>query len=287
MGDICFNGRWASDYGITVEKYPARPMTKRQYGSTAVPGRTGNVLTPENYFNNISQSYEVWIKPRFSETMTDGAANRLAEWLYAFDPFAGATDDGYFWIEDTYSPTVRRRAIVSSVSEISTAWNKAGRCTITFEEKPQKYNVNGLSFPDTPDSDTWIYMPGIYNSQPLVKVIMNYDSVNEYYEPCSVNFHNVLHDPTRPEVRVVVYKPIPADEDTDENKTLYIDCESCQIYSLPGGGAKINRAQYCYVEVPTTGAVSPCFPYLWGRNVANWIGINNCDAYVMRRDFTL
>lgn len=286
MGDICFNGRWASDYGITVERLPNRPMTKRQYSSTAVPGRTGNVLTSENYFSNVLQPYQIWIRPPYGDTMTDGGAARLAEWLYADDPFDGSDADGYFWIEDTYSRSVKRRAIVAEVSELETAWNKAGRCTVTFEEKPKKYNKDGLVFPDTPDSDTWMYLPGPYNAQPLVKLVMTYDEDNEVYLPCSVNFHNVLQDSRRPEVRVVVFNPPETDEPSDEMATIYIDCETCEIYSLIGG-AKVNRMNRCYVEEPTTGAVSPCFPYLWGRNAANWIGINNCDAYVMRRDFNL
>ena len=286
MGDLCFNGRWASDYGITVERLPSRPMTKRQYSSTAVPGRIGNVLTPENYFSNISQPYNVWIKARTGETMTDEAAARLAEWLYVNDPFRGATADGYFWIEDTYSPSVKRRAILSDVSTVESAWNKAGRTVITFEEKPQKFNKDGLVFPDVADSDTWLTNYSKFDAAPLVKLVLNYDSVNQEYETGSVNFYNSLDDPNRPQVRVVVYKPIPSGDEDDSVGTLYIDCESCEIYSLPGGGAKLNRAQYCYVEEPTTGAASPTFPRLWA-GISTWIGINNCDAYVMRRDFNL
>lgn len=286
MGDICFNGKWASDYGITVEKLPSRPMTKRQYTSTAVPGRTGNVLAPESYFSNISQPYEVWIKPRFSETMTDGAANRLAEWLYASDPFDGADADGYLWIEDTYSPTVMRRAIISSVSEIQTAWNKAGRCTITFEEKPQKYSKSGLEWPSTPQQQEYIDNPSKFPAKPLFRVELYYDADAQAYEAGEFYFQNFNHGHAG-DLHFVCFDPPTQVETPDpEIGNIYVDSETMEIYRVYSSTGKVNAASECYIEETTTLALPPNFPMLYGGE-SSWIASTDCDVYVMRRDWTL
>lgn len=133
MGFIIFNGISSQDYHIQVEHPPGYDTPERDYEIVHVPGRNGDIIIDKGSYQNKDRSYEIAIgsEDRFFPEM----ANDIAEWLHS------AT--GYARLEDSYEPEYYRLAVYKEETEIENILFHAGRATVKFNCKPQRFLKSG------------------------------------------------------------------------------------------------------------------------------------------------
>lgn len=129
MNTFTYNGTVSSTYGIFIEHRPVMSFPKRVIESIAVPGRSGNLLFDTGAYENVTLTYQVAYK---GNVRPNGV--NIATWLYQND---------YLTLTDTYEPSYFRKAVYVSPLNVTDIINVAGRATITFDCKPQRYLLSG------------------------------------------------------------------------------------------------------------------------------------------------
>lgn len=131
MNTFTYNGVTSSTYGIFIEHRPVLTFPKRVIESISVPGRSGNLLFDTGAYENVTLTYQVAYRGSVRPTGVD-----IATWLYQND---------YLTLTDTYEPSYFRKAVYVSPLNVTDIINVAGRATITFDCKPQRYLLSGLT----------------------------------------------------------------------------------------------------------------------------------------------
>lgn len=166
MGVIIFNGKSSEDYGIVVENPPAYAMPKRRVESLSVPGRNGNILIDEGVYDNVKRDYNIAAGDIWEEKFTE-IAQSMSQWLHSADGY-------YARLEDSYEPEYYRLATYLDEVEIDNIMQQAGRATISFDCKPQRYLKSGdvfrkFTFMNASDIKN-IVNNTLYVSSPIIKV---------------------------------------------------------------------------------------------------------------------
>lgn len=159
MGVITYNGVASSAYGIVVEHPPGYSYPKRDYEIVHVPGRNGDILFDNGSYQNVARSYEIAIGSLSREFAA--MANDISKWLHSAS--------GYARLEDTYEPDYYRMAYYEEEQDITNILFHAGRATIQFVCKPQRYLKTGETA-ITVNGTTTIINPSDQVSLPIVKV---------------------------------------------------------------------------------------------------------------------
>lgn len=133
MGIVIFNGVSSQDYGIQVEHPPEYQIPARDYEVIHIPGRNGDLVIDNGSYQNVSRSYQIAIGDE-RKYFTD-MANVVAEWLNSAS--------GYARLEDSYEPEYYRMAMFQSEVSIENIMQHAGRTTVDFNCKPQRFLKSG------------------------------------------------------------------------------------------------------------------------------------------------
>ncbi|MEY8515320.1 hypothetical protein AALC25_00060 [Lachnospiraceae bacterium 29-84] len=133
MGIIVFNGKSSKDYGIQVEHPPGYQTPARDYEMIHVPGRNGDILIDNGSFQNVDREYQIAVGSK-GEDFT-GMANKISEWLHSAS--------GYARLEDSYEPEYYRMASCADGITVENLLRHAGRATLTFNCKPQRFLKSG------------------------------------------------------------------------------------------------------------------------------------------------
>lgn len=133
MNTFTYNSIPSSTYGIFIEHRPVQVFPKRIIESVSIPGRSGNFLIDTGAYDNVTMTYQVaYIH---SGSVRADAIN-IATWLY---------QNQYCNLTDTYEPLYYRKAVYVSPLNVTDILNEAGRANITFDCKPQRYLLSGLT----------------------------------------------------------------------------------------------------------------------------------------------
>ena len=133
MNTFTYNSIPSSTYGIFIEHRPVQVFPKRIIESVSIPGRSGNFLIDTGAYDNVTMTYQVaYIN---SGNVRSDAIN-IATWLY---------QNQYCVLTDTYDPLYYRKAVYVSPLNVTDILNEAGRANITFDCKPQRYLLSGLT----------------------------------------------------------------------------------------------------------------------------------------------
>lgn len=135
MGVVIFNGRASLDYGIHVEHPPDYQMPERDYEVVHIPGRNGDLIIDNGSYQNVTRSYEVSFADMGRIKPFTTMANAVAEWIHSAS--------GYARLEDTYEPEYYRMAMYMDEVEIENIVQHAGRATVEFNCKPQRFLKSG------------------------------------------------------------------------------------------------------------------------------------------------
>lgn len=135
MGVVIFNGVRSSDLGILVEHGPVYSIPERDYEVVHVPGRNGDIYIDKGSYKNGKQPYEIAVADLNLKKDFTMLANTLSKWLHP--------KPGYCRLEDSYSPDYYRMAMYYESLDIENILFHAGRATITFDCKPQRFLKSG------------------------------------------------------------------------------------------------------------------------------------------------
>lgn len=133
MGVVIFNGQSSLDYGIQVEHPPDYQLPSRDFETVHVPGRNGDLIIDKGSFQNVTRTYEIGfgnLRRNFAEM-----ANAVSEWLNSAS--------GYARLEDSYEPEYYRMAAFCDTEQIENVLWHAGRVTVDFNCKPQRFLKSG------------------------------------------------------------------------------------------------------------------------------------------------
>lgn len=130
MGVIVFNGVSSKDLGIEVETFPTYEVPQRELETIKVPGRNGDLVIDTGTYRNTTRTYKISMATH-SQTSYYKMMGQIAEWLHS--------SSGYARLEDSYEPEYYRLAYFSDSLSIENLFDEAGRATIKFICKPQRY----------------------------------------------------------------------------------------------------------------------------------------------------
>lgn len=198
MGVIYFNGISSKDVGIEVETYPRYEIPEKNVTTYEIPGRNGNIVVDNGTFKNAITSYDV------SFLTEDGEYNsqihKIAAWLYS--------PSGYAILEDSYDIEHYRMARISSSTDFENLFNKAGKATLEFDCKPQRFLKNGdksrtIKTEANAIISTKLHNPTLFNSNPIIKIYnQSKTDTNKrisYFKigDTKINFNNLIQDATK------------------------------------------------------------------------------------------
>ena len=159
MGIIVFNHVSSMDYGIQVEHPPKYETPEKDYEVVHVPGRNGDIFIDKGSFKNVPRTYDISIGSEHEKHSV--MANRISEWLHSAS--------GYARLEDTYEPEYYRLAVYKESCEITNIFNHAGRTTIEFDCKPQRFLKLGDRL-NTFTKNGVLRNPTIFASSPIITI---------------------------------------------------------------------------------------------------------------------
>lgn len=126
---IFWAGRSSDDVHVVVERYPSVELAGRKLDTQSVPGRNGDLLFPQNAYQNYVQSYEIYVSAE--RIRLPRAMREVANWL------CGPT--GYQKLEDSYDVETYRRAYFAGPLDVESVLHRFGRATIEFNCQPQRF----------------------------------------------------------------------------------------------------------------------------------------------------
>lgn len=122
----------SDDVHVVVERCPNVIIPSRKQEKIAIPGRNGDLLIQQDAFENVRQTYDIYISAETPRLPT--IAHKVAEWLCV---------KGYQRLEDSYWLDTFRLASFQGGVDIANILNRFGRATIEFDCKPQRYYKSG------------------------------------------------------------------------------------------------------------------------------------------------
>lgn len=173
MGIIVFNNKSSKDIGLEVETFPEYIAPERIYDVIHVPGRNGDVVIDTGTYSNVPRTYRVSIATR-NQVSYSQKMSQVAEWLHSAS--------GYARLEDSYDEDFYRYAYYNESVSIENLFNEAGRATINFVCKPQRYFKSG-EVPILYEDPGMIQNPTINPSSPLLNIVTN----NAVQDPSDAN----------------------------------------------------------------------------------------------------
>ena len=159
MGIVMFNGISSLDYGIQVEHPPEYQAPARDYEVIHVPGRNGDLVIDNGSYQNVNRSYQMAIGDKRKDYTS--MANAISEWLHSVS--------GYARLEDSYEPEYYRMAMFQDEISIENIMQHAGRLTVDFNCKPQRFLKSGEEIIKI-SKRTTLYNPTGFNSLPCITV---------------------------------------------------------------------------------------------------------------------
>ena len=161
QNSILFGEVDSADYGIYISGEGVFDAPKRSIEMVSVPGRNGDIVIDNGYYENIEVTY-----PSFNYEPD------LASFRLALAQFRNAlvSQTGYQRLSDTFHPDEYRMAIYSAGLEVDPIkYNTAAKFDIKFDCKPQRYLVSGED-PVEVTSGQDLVNPTLYDAEPLLAV---------------------------------------------------------------------------------------------------------------------
>ena len=131
-----FNNKKLSDIGAVLMENPHYTLSVKELDFTALPGKSGDIITDKTRFKNLSISYKVSSYPPFCNYEEQKFVYLLSEWLL--------TSYDYKVLRDTYNKGYFRKAICTSISDPTVEATGMVWTTVTFNCDPFLYSDVGL-----------------------------------------------------------------------------------------------------------------------------------------------
>lgn len=170
MGVITFGGIASDTLKIVVEEPPEYHFPARDYEAVHIPGRNGDLVLDSGSYQNVPREYKIAIADKQGQAnevnpLTDfmDIVPAVSAWLHS--------GSGYQRLVDTYDDGVYRLAYYKDDGSVENILGKAGRCTISFDCKPQRFLTSGDTKTDfTTLSSMSISNPTMFDALPLITI---------------------------------------------------------------------------------------------------------------------
>lgn len=156
---ITWNGKSSDDYGVIFETVPMQTHPARKVEIVSIPGRNGDLLIPENAWENYEQEYDIFAGD--ADDTAPAAFLNVASWL--FEPA------GYALLVDDFYPGYFRMAHFDGPFDVEFTLTRVGQARIAFNCKPQWYLNSGLAQQNYTEAGT-ITNPTLYTARPNIRV---------------------------------------------------------------------------------------------------------------------
>lgn len=160
MGVITLNGKTSTSIGLQVEIPPDYEIPERIYEPIHVPGRNGDIVMDTGAYANVERIYQISIGDSNGDFST--MANNISQWLHSAP--------GYIRLEDTYEPNYYKLVRYGEGNSIINILQQAGRATLTFDRKPQRFLKTGETAITVNTGSATINNPTNFSSKPLIVV---------------------------------------------------------------------------------------------------------------------
>jgi len=243
------------DYGIYTTGEGVFNAPERSVEIVSIPGKNGDLIMDNGRFENVTVTYNAGC---FADTQSTFASN-----LAAFRS-ALLSKYNYTRLQDTYNPDEFRMAVYRSGLEVSTIdINRAGEFKIEFDCKPQRFLVSG----ETPVQfiNSW---EGLTDENDVALANENDQEIEGGINEIT-NITNPTDFASQPLIAItgsgtVSLGPyIITVSGIEPTTTVYIDCDSMEIYTESGG---VRSSAYSFVtfntnEFPTIPTGTPGISY--------------------------
>lgn len=203
-----FNNKKLSDIGAVLMENPHYTLSVKELDFTALPGKSGDIITDKNRFKNSSISYKVSSMPLFCSYTEQEFVYVLSEWLL--------TSYDYKILRDTYNPGYFRKAICTDIANPTVEASGVVWTTVTFNCDPFRYSYLGLQSVTFNSNSNFrienvtFRNPEKWESEPIIEIIPS----------SSATMSLKIND-----VSVAVY---------DTDKTIIIDVPNRNVYDTNG-----------------------------------------------------
>lgn len=162
MGVLVYNGLRSIDYQVVVEHPPVFSMPERDYEKVHVPGRNGDVIIDNGSYQNTTAKYEICF---------GSYTKYFPEMVYQVSKWLHSAQGQYARLEDSYDPDHFRLAAYLEENEFENIMFHAGRTTVEFDCKPQRFLKSGekpLLYKNV--NEIRISNPTIHDSLPFIQI---------------------------------------------------------------------------------------------------------------------
>lgn len=156
---ITWNGISSDDYDIIIKAVPVQTHPARKVEIVSIPGRNGDLLIPQNAWENYEQPYDIFAGE--ADDTAPLAFLDVASWLY--EP------TGYAILVDAFYPGYFRMAHFDGPFDVEFNLTRVGQTRIVFNCKPQWYLNSGLT-PQTFTESGTLTNPTPYTAHPNLRV---------------------------------------------------------------------------------------------------------------------
>lgn len=202
MNYFVYNGIRSSDMGIKISGKTIFSAPKYDLAFQAIPGRDGELISPNGRFPNITLSYTCFIPAQSIQELSE-KITAVKAWLYT-EP------DRYHTLSDSYDTVFFRKAVFNSKLDISDQVNKIGVFTVNFSCHPLRYSYAGQAKVTYTESGFVLRNPYPVQAKPYFKLngrgegtltiqtasntaIWKFSTLNGYTE-CDSELMNFYHD---------------------------------------------------------------------------------------------
>lgn len=176
QGVITYDGVASTDYGIVVSEAPVFERPNRKQTIIQVPGRNGSVIFPEDAWEDVVRSYNVWLSENVTEDSGGDKSGYLVEYVDAFEAFLNSKK-GYTRLEDNFEPDIYRLAYYSGGDAFSNEMTQYGRASLRFTCRPERFLKSG----ETPVSVTngaTLTNPTRFASKPIIHIEASNETIS-------------------------------------------------------------------------------------------------------------
>lgn len=164
-----FDGKKLSDIGAIITEKPHYVLSVKELDFTALPGKSGDIVTDKKRFKNINISYKISSVPTFGSYSgsEQDFVDILSEWLL--------TSYSYKVLRDTYNVGYFRKAVCTNISDPVVDARGVVSATVTFNCDPFRYSDSGLfpvtfqADPEQPSQDFTLINPEMWSAEPVIK----------------------------------------------------------------------------------------------------------------------
>jgi len=202
MNYFIYNGISSKDMGVRISSKDVYSAPKYDLKFQSIPGRDGDLISPNGRFPNTTVSYTCFISAKSIQELSD-KVTAVKCWLYT-EP------DRYHTLSDSYDTSFFRKAVFNNKLDISDEVSKIGVFTVNFTCHPMRFSHTGQVKTTFTTSPFTLTNPYPFAAKPYLKIngrgtgtltiqsassnkIWEFSTLNGYTE-CDSELMNFYHD---------------------------------------------------------------------------------------------